>query len=442
MSELLSVGLDVGTTTTQLILSRLTVENRASGFSVPQMEITRRKILYKSPVHFTPLIRDELVDGEAIKQLVEQEYKNAGITRKEVDTGAVIITGETSRKENAETVLRELSGFAGDFAVATAGPDLESILAAKGAGAVARSEKTGKTVLHMDIGGGTCNMALIENGKIKATGCLNVGGRLIKHTKGKITYVSPAIRGLTDLTVGEYERPGQMEGLAKILCCALEMAAGIRPVTELLQNLYTSGSTPWTPPTDRPVLSFSGGVAACMDTPGDYGDLGGILGKTIRESQLCKMEYRICPEAIRATVIGAGSHATQLSGSTVYYSNVNLPVQNLPVVQVDDPGEIEKALAIRDSGPVVLALKNIPEEYQKLREYASAIVHAMENRPIYAAMEQDVAKALGHCMGLLAPGKPCLCIDRVSLHADSFLDVGRPLGACLPVVVKTIIFEQ
>ena len=178
--SLLSVGLDVGTTSTQMILSRLTVQNRASSFAVPKLQITQREVLYRSPVHFTPLAGHDLVDGEALRQLVEAEYAAAGITRESVDTGAVIITGETSRKENARAVLDALSDYAGEFVVATAGPDLESVLAAKGAGAVDFSEETGKTVLHMDIGGGTSNLALIENGVITATTCLNVGGRLLK----------------------------------------------------------------------------------------------------------------------------------------------------------------------------------------------------------------------------------------------------------------------
>ena len=173
-NELLSVGLDVGTTSTQLVVSRLTVENRAGSFAVPEMAILDREILYKSPVHFTPLIRDELVDAPALREIVENEYKKAGIRRENVDTGAIIITGETSRKENAEAVLHELSGFAGEFVVATAGPDLESILAARGAGAAAWSENTGKQVLHMDIGGGTSNLALIRDGKILTTGCLKL----------------------------------------------------------------------------------------------------------------------------------------------------------------------------------------------------------------------------------------------------------------------------
>ena len=157
MSEsLLSVGLDVGTTSTQLIVSRLTAENKAGAFAVPQIQITNREILYRSPVHFTPLVEGNLIDGTKLRDLVEEEYKNAGIKREEVDTGAVIVTGETSRKENAQAVLRSLSDFAGDFVVATAGPDLESVLAARGAGAFERSQ--GKRILHMDIGGGTSNL--------------------------------------------------------------------------------------------------------------------------------------------------------------------------------------------------------------------------------------------------------------------------------------------
>ena len=102
---LLSVGIDVGTSTTQLIVSRLTVENKASAFSVPEMEISDRQVVYQSPIHFTPLLGENLVDGEKIRDLIAREYEKAGIRPAHVDTGAVIITGETSRKENAAQVL-------------------------------------------------------------------------------------------------------------------------------------------------------------------------------------------------------------------------------------------------------------------------------------------------------------------------------------------------
>ena len=236
MSEqLLSVGLDVGTTTTQLIVSRLTLENRASGFAVPHMQIADRQILYESDVHFTPLVGDSLVDGDGIRRLVAAEYQKAGIRREQVDTGAVIVTGETSRKENAESVARALSEFAGDFVVTTAGPALESVLAARGAGAVAFSEATNAPVLHMDIGGGTANLALIRDGQILRAGCMNVGGRLIKRDKtGTITYVSPVVEKLCKLKPGDIPSPSQLQALAGLLTRGLEMAAGLRQPDELL----------------------------------------------------------------------------------------------------------------------------------------------------------------------------------------------------------------
>ena len=116
MSETLcSVGLDVGTTSTQLIVSELRIENGASSFTVPEFHIADRKVRYKSPVYLTPLLDDSHIDGQGIRQIVEREYAAAGITREEVQTGAIIITGETSRKENAEAVLAALSEYAGDF---------------------------------------------------------------------------------------------------------------------------------------------------------------------------------------------------------------------------------------------------------------------------------------------------------------------------------------
>ena len=108
----------------------------------------------------------------------------------------MIITGETARKENARQVLAALSAFAGDFVVATAGPDLESILAARGAGADEYSREHHTKVLHFDIGGGTSNLALYDNGELVRTGCLDVGGRLIKVDRetGRATYVSPSLQ--------------------------------------------------------------------------------------------------------------------------------------------------------------------------------------------------------------------------------------------------------
>ena len=444
--ELLSVGLDVGTTSTQMILSKLTAENRASGFAVPKMEITHREILYRSPVYFTPLASETLVDGAALRKLIEGEYAAAGITRDQVDTGAVIITGETSRKENAQTILKELSDFAGDFVVATAGPDLESILAARGAGAYEHAE--GKRVLHMDIGGGTSNLCLIEDGKMLATGCLNVGGRLLKRDEsGKITYRSPVLEGITDLQVGDIPTDQQIAELAKTLASALEMAAGLREETEMLCKLITKETGKvWQVPA-AVIPSFSGGVADCiaLDTPDNaFGDIGPALGRAIRRSKLCQGEYFLGRETIRATVIGAGCHSTRLSGSTVFYQNVHFPLKNIPAVVAANPQtteEIRNALQTQDENTVFLAIPGFSSPcYAQVKKLAAMLVEGFGERPVLVCLEGDMAKALGHCLRLLlGADRPCLCMDGLSLDAGSYLDVGAPVGPALPVVIKTLV---
>ena len=457
MSDVLcSVGLDVGTTTTQLIVSRITAENKASSFAVPEMEITERTILYKSPVHFTPLLSGELVDGDGIRTIVTEEYERAGICRESVDTGAIIITGETSRKENAAAVLAALSDFAGEFVVATAGPDLESVLAAKGSGAVQWSEQTGKTVLHMDIGGGTSNLALVEDGRVTATGCVNVGGRLMKFDEtGCVTYVSPVLRELVPYREGDTLTPEQAMEVARLLASVLEMAAGRREKTAVFSRLTTWG-TQEIPTADGAVISFSGGVADCIEKAMpwlSYGDLGPLLGIAIRESTLCRGEYRLGTETIRATVIGAGCHSAQLSGSTVYLQNTSLPLKNLPVAALSAqeqelPGEelaklIRRRLeALEQWGVLALPGWNAPG-YARVTALADAVAAAMKEKPCYIALQEDMAKALGHALALRLPTHAsCLCIDRVKIPPDSFLDVGVPVGPAISVVVKTLVFEK
>ena len=450
MDKLLSIGLDVGTTTTQLILSELLVENKGNAFSVPEMVIGERSLLYQSPVIFTPLLSGELVDGEGIASWVEKQYSLAGITKSQVDTGAVIITGETSRKENARQVLHHLSGFAGDFVVATAGPDLESVLSAKGAGATDYSAKTGKTVLHMDIGGGTSNLSYIENGNITATGCLNVGGRLVKlDGTGKVTYISPVLTGLCDLRLGEIPTPAQLLQITDTLVQALMMAAGLMPPTELLCKLTTQENTGVWTPKRADCISFSGGVADCIERTRDtfaYGDLGVLLGKAIRESPLCNGEYRLGEQTIRATVIGAGCHSAQLSGSTVFYDGVSLPKKNLPVAVLPMPitaESVKNAYTRFDTDTVVLSLSGYPSPtYEQVQELAKILVAGSGDRELLVCVETDMAKALGHSIRLCSPNKPCLCIDRIKLQNESFLDIGSPIGPALPVVVKTLVLSK
>ena len=226
---LLSAGIDVGTSTTQLVFSRLTLANQAAGFSVPRIGIVEKEVVYQSPIYFTPLLSEETLDAAALRQILEQEYREAGVSPQEVDTGAVIITGETARKENAAQVLASLSGLAGDFVVATAGPDLESIIAGKGAGLDAYSKAHGVTAVNVDIGGGTSNLAVFAQGEAVDTGCMDIGGRLVKIDRDsrRITYIMPKIQQLI-----------AAKGLA-IRVGDVATAEGLRPLAEACL-LYTS----------------------------------------------------------------------------------------------------------------------------------------------------------------------------------------------------------
>ena len=452
--SMLSVGLDVGTTTTQMVVSRLQVQNRASAFAVPDLQICDREVIYRSPVHLTPLLGAELIDGHGIRELVKQDYANAGIRPEDVNSGAVIITGETSRKENAASVVAALAEYAGKFVVATAGPDLESVLAAKGAGADILSTKTGKPVLHMDIGGGTSNLALCVEGEIVKTGCLNVGGRLVKmDPQGRVLYLSPALKPLVAYGKGDLLTPAMLEETAQLLAQTLEMAARLREPDQRLTQLCTAESGLWEP-VGNVHLSFSGGVADCIGQEYPmlaFGDLGPALGKAIKNSRLCGGEYSLGQQTIRATVIGAGSYSTQLSGSTVYLQNAPLPLHNLSVVRLqpreqDLPEEllqrrIRELLETTDPWGVLSVPGWNSPDYKKITRFADAVVGAVGDKPCRIALETDMAKALGHALALRLPAQAqCICLDGIHAREGSYLDIGAPVGPAVAVTVKTLIF--
>ncbi len=454
--RLLSVGIDIGTSTTQLVFSRLTVKNSASDFTVPDFSITEKEVLYKSPIHFTPLLSARRIDAEGVKAIVEEEYAASGFSRGEIQTGAVIITGETARKENAREVLTALSGFAGDFVVATAGPRLESILAGKGSGAQRYSKEHSCAVLNLDIGGGTTNMALFHKGELADTGCLNVGGRLIKlDGEGKIYYLSPVLRPYFDLEFGQRPEPSQLEELAEFLVDILIAALGGE--AEKIPEGFITDKLPKIE--GSPLLSFSGGVADLIGDgspePLAYGDLGVYLGRAIFRSCLCRENFLRAKETIRATVIGAGSHSTELSGSTIFYSGVRLPLKNLPVAWVEEDeelppellaGKIRKQLALfpQDS-PTVLGFRGRKNpKFSQICQLADSLALALgsyrRESPVIIALKEDMGKSLGQALHMLLPERSLLCLDGISLSEGAYLDIGSPIaqGQVLPVVVKTL----
>ena len=458
METLLSVGIDIGTTTTQLVISRLTLQNTRSAFSVPSFEIAQKEVLFRSDIHFTPLLSDTQIDAQGVRDIVEAEYRASGFEKSDIQTGAVIITGETARKDNARQVLDALAGFAGDFVVATAGPALESVLAGKGAGAEAYSRTHGCSVLNLDIGGGTTNLALFENGELRDTGCLNVGGRLVKvDASERLTYLSPVLQPFFDLSVGQKMTEALLEPVAQLLAEVLEEAVGLRKPSGLLEQFITDKNV--TLP-KMPLLSFSGGVADLISEearpPFVYGDLGVLLGRAICRSRLCTGAFLRAQETIRATVIGAGSHATTLSGSTIFYDGVSFPMKNLPVAALSpedealEPEELarrirqKKAIVCPDGERSVLALQGRQSpRFSELCRLADGIALGLQSTapPYIIAVRSDMGKALGQALGTLMPDTGLICLDGVSLRDGAYLDIGAPVanGQALPVVIKTLV---
>lgn len=463
--QLLSVGLDLGTSTTQMVLSRLKLENQASAFAVPKVSITDKEVIYRSPVYFTPLLSDTRIDANAIRAIVEEEYRKAGVSRDSLQTGAVIITGETARKENAREVLEALAGLAGDFVVATAGPDLESLLAARGAGVDELSKEKHCCLLHYDIGGGTSNLALYDSGKLVDTGCLDVGGRLVKVDPNThaITYVTKKLQDkFPDLRVGQRATRELLAPAVEAMVDALLEAGNLKPAGPWLGHFITHKTVA---PSPKPrYFSFSGGVADCIWEPPEddfaYGDIGPMLGRAIlRRFGEAGGELLRGSETIRATVVGAGSHATELSGSTIFYRDVDFPIKNLPVLRIEGETEnlveeLRKKLPLfADEGgqnPVALSLRGLENPSfqavnalaRAIREGLAPLIEAGETTVV--AVERDMAKALGQCLYPLLPNGKLLCVDAVHGAEGSYIDLLAPAynGTVLPVVVKTLAFEK
>ncbi len=473
--KIISVGIDIGTSTTQLIFSRLTIENIASGFTIPRISIVDREVFYKSDVYFTPLISQNQIDGLKIKDIVEKEYEKANIKKEDISTGAVIITGETARKDNANDVLQNLSGFSGDFVVATAGADLEGIIAGKGAGAHIFSKENFATVANIDIGGGTSNISLFKNGEIIETGCLDIGGRLIKlDSNRKIIYIADKIKKIIEnknlkLNVGDIATYENIKPIANVMVEILEQSIGVRQADNLLDIAITNKNI--SQKEKIQFISFSGGVADYVynEEPIDdyfkFNDIGIILGETIRNSKTFFENIKLIKpmETIRATVVGAGSHTTEISGSTITFTKENFPIKNLPILKIlkeEEENENTIAAAIKNKiewfklenelQPVAIAIdgKKNPS-FNDINVYAKGLIEGMneiivQDLPIIIIVENDMAKVLGQTINcLLNFKKEIICIDSISVMNGDYIDIGKPIAEnrVLPVVIKTLVFN-
>jgi ethanolamine utilization protein EutA len=476
---LLSVGIDLGTTTTQVIFSRIEVENTASITSVPRIKIVGKKIIYRSGIYFTPLLNRTTIDTPKVREILENEYKKAHIVPREVSAGAVIITGETARKENSEAALNTLSGLAGDFVVATAGSDLESILAGRGAGTADMSKEwLNRVLVNLDIGGGTTNIAAFRNGVPVDTSCLDIGGRQIildprSHT---LTYVAEKVKVLVQrmglgIAEGKGAAMGDIEALCNRLADILAQSLGLAPQTADLDLFITAH--PLRSVWDFRGLTYSGGVADFVyndydpHNPFPYGDIGAILGYAIRNSGVLNRIERLIPkETIRATVVGAGSNSMDISGSTIAWSeSAMLPIRNIPIVKMTDEDEAdeyqffasrlaEKLTWYQDESgsyqQVAVGFKGVHNpSFEILRDLSKKILEGMADYlatdlMVICIIDNDMAKSLGNLLMNALPDKKVIVLDTIKVENGDYIDIGVPVaqGRVIPVVVKTLIFGK
>jgi ethanolamine utilization protein EutA len=469
-----SVGIDIGTTTTQVIFSRLELVNRAPASQVPHYEFSGREITYVSPVIFTPLDSDDRVRQNDLEAFIRSQYKAASLTVEEVESGAIIITGETSKARNARATIMELAELLGDFVVAAAGPHLESIIAGQGSGAGDYSKELAARVLNIDIGGGTSNYVVFEAGRVVDTACLNVGGHLVETFRdGSVKTLREPAQRICEARFGQRIDPSrlgrrEMDMLTETMAdLILEVMLGTP--SDLAKSLLMTDCL-------RPGRRFdqvflSGGVGECYYHPESagepfiYGDTGPLLADALRRwTELAAMTVRIPRQTVRATVIGAGAYTLSLSGSTIWLNAEQLPVRNVPVLQPGlhwdhaapeklaaawftaaqrmdlDPATDLYALALPEELPV--AYKEVVAVSRALQQFNER--HPNRIHPLSVIARQDLGKALGMELQPQLGGRELAVIDEVATRDGDYIDIGKPFfsGQIVPLTIKSLAFPS
>jgi ethanolamine utilization protein EutA len=472
---LTSVGIDIGSSGAQIIFSKINLR-RLSEELTSRYYVVSRETLFLSPVSLTPYQSETRIDDIALQQIIADAYQAAGIEPKDVDTGAVILTGEALRRENAQAISSMLSAAGGDFVCATAGHHMESMLAAYGSGASRVSAAEGARILNIDIGGGTTKLALVEGGRVIATAAVHIGGRLqVVDVDGRIVRLDPAGRAHArragfDWKLGDIVDDSDLDRTADAMAETL-MAALSGNIPHDVAHLYLTDPLPSLG--NIAGIMASGGVAEYIygREARDFGDMGRRLGRAIRR----KLDAGVLPwpllpagECIRATALGASEYSVQLSGNTSYISDPGalLPRRNLQVLQPNfafgdsvDSAALAKAIrAHRKSFEAEAADAQIAlafhwqgsPAYERIHGLAGGIAAGLADKvaagaAIYVMLDGDIAQTLGAILR-----EDCkvmseiLCIDGVMLMDFDYIDLGRVRvpSYTVPVTIKSLVFND
>ena len=463
--ELTTVGIDIGSSTSHLMFARVHLQRKTQMLS-SEFVVVGREILWRSPILFTPFLPDFTIDAAELGRFIAAAYAEAGIAPERIDSGAVILTGEAIKRRNAEAIARLFAAQAGRLVCASAGHHMECMLAAHGAGATAISRHTHRTVLNVDIGGGTTKLALVENGEIRSTCAIAVGGRLVVQDEaGRLTRVEAPARQAArslgfDLVLGQVPDPENRRRLVDALASAVLDAIRGKALEGLAKELLLT--EPLQLAADPHVITFTGGVSEYIfgREARTFGDIAQPLAARVSAALAASGKLMDPGQGIRATVIGASQFTVQLSGKTIHLSpRARLPVRNVPVVfpalDLDRPfdaaavaGAVSDCLRKAELGrdqPMALGIRWRGEPYYaRLRALAAGIVQAAPaGAPLILMVDRDVGRLLGHIMEHeLGVAGGVISIDGVQLRELDFVDIGeliRP-SEVVPVVIKSLLF--
>jgi len=466
-----TVGIDIGSSTSHLLFAKVVLQRQSQGLS-SRFVVIGREIVWRSPILLTPFLLDGTIDAHELGEFIRRCYREAGFTQSEIDSGAVILTGEAIKRKNARAIDELFAGEAGKFVCATAGHKLESRLAAHGSGAVALAKARDTCLLHADVGGGTTKLALIDRGAIVGLSVFAVGGRLIAtDATGAWTRIDHSARLVAD----DLKMKISPQALADEAVCrriarrlatvAADMIldASLDPlgVSLLLTERLPRGRAP-------SAITFSGGVAEYMfgHETQEFGDIAKELaaelaGELSRRSRLTLIDPG---QRIRATVIGASQFTVQVSGKTIYLPDPYvLPVHNVPVLHIElgSRGVIDAdrlAAAVRAGMEEIDLDRNArvaiafawhgDPEHSRLKAAGEALLRALAPlaeriKLLLLMIEGDIGKTFGRLLHreLHWPGK-IVSIDGVDLHELDYVDVGELIAppGVVPVVIKSLLF--
>ena len=473
--QLTTVGVDVGSSTSHLMFARVHLQRLAEGLS-SRFVVVNREILWRSPILLTPYRPDDTIDAEFLKSFIGDAYKAAGLAPGDIDTGAVILTGEALKRENAEAIAHLFAEESGKFVCASAGHNLESLMAAHGSGAVALSRQEHKTFLNVDMGGGTVKLALVHGGRLLHTAAFAVGSRLLAFDDdGRIERIEGPARQIADdiglaLELGDTLSEADRARLVARMVDVIVAFANRAPDDALCRALLLTDPLAQKPVPDA--VTFSGGVSEYIygrETEG-HNDLGPELAEGVRAAlgdKRIPLPVYDPGQGIRATVVGASQFSMQVSGNTIFISDPGqLPIRNLPVAHLAmdlsgafSAGEVshqighalERLDLVEGRDRVALAFRWAGEPlHARLFALADGICKGLpktvadSEHPLVVVMDGDAGKTLGNILTReLNVAGEVISIDNVLLREFDFIDIGEVIQPTLvvPLVIKSLLFS-